>query len=176
MTLGRVREKNGRMRFLADSMLGKLSRWLRIAGHDVSYSEDFSASDDNALISRALAEDRILLTSDTQLFRKLRRAGGRCLLIKSRDVLSQLLEISKIAGKKIKLDFENSRCPICNGELQTIDRARVRDMVPEKVFRAQKIFWTCVGCGKVYWEGKHWKNIIEMAMEYERRVKDVESR
>ncbi|MFN4133875.1 MAG: DUF5615 family PIN-like protein, partial [Candidatus Hadarchaeales archaeon] len=141
------------MKFLADSMLGKLSRWLRIAGHDVSYSEEIGASDDNALISCALNEGRILLTSDVQLFRKVKKAGGRCFLINSRDVLSQLLEISKVAGKRIDLDFENSRCPICNGELQTTEKIHVRGKVPEKVFKNQSVFWSCKRCGKIYWEG-----------------------
>ncbi|MEM3401767.1 MAG: Mut7-C RNAse domain-containing protein [Candidatus Hadarchaeales archaeon] len=158
------------MKFLTDSMLGKLSRWLRIAGHDVSYSEEIGIHDDNALISRALDEGRILLTSDVQLFRKVKKAGGRCFLIKSRDVLSQLLEISKVAGKKIELDFENSRCPVCNGELQVTEKICVKDRVPEKVFKSQMVFWSCKRCGKIYWEGKHWKNIIEMATEYNRRV------
>jgi len=48
-------------RFIADAMLGKLAKWLRLAGLDVIYFNDI---DDNILIDKALSEDRVILTRD----------------------------------------------------------------------------------------------------------------
>ncbi|MCK4436273.1 DUF5615 family PIN-like protein, partial [Candidatus Bathyarchaeota archaeon] len=53
------------MRFLADSMLGKLTRWLRMLGHDTTYANHL---DDKTLAKMAKAEERVLLTRDLELY------------------------------------------------------------------------------------------------------------
>lgn len=52
------------MKFLADGMLGKLTRWLRMLGQDVRYSVQF---DDSELLVLAKKEERVLLTKDLEL-------------------------------------------------------------------------------------------------------------
>src|SRR5436309_3183374 len=51
-------------RFVADVMVGRLAKWLRIAGFDVLYSNRFA---DDELVSLSLREGRILLSRDTRL-------------------------------------------------------------------------------------------------------------
>jgi uncharacterized protein with PIN domain len=46
------------VRFIADAMLGRLVRWLRILGYDTAYDK---AITDEALIERAMRENRWLL-------------------------------------------------------------------------------------------------------------------
>jgi len=60
-------------RFIADCMLGKLARWLRVLGYDAAYERRIS---DDDLVRRARSEGRILLTRDTRLVR--RRRSARC--------------------------------------------------------------------------------------------------
>ena len=60
------------MKFLADGMLGKLSRWLRILGHDVKYS---NALEDRELLVIAKKERRILLTKDLELCQRFAAKG-----------------------------------------------------------------------------------------------------
>jgi uncharacterized protein with PIN domain len=55
------------VKFLADGMLGKLSRWLRMLGQDVIYSVEF---DDSELLELAKREDRVLLTKDLELYKR----------------------------------------------------------------------------------------------------------
>src|SRR5262249_10770147 len=53
-------------RFVADAMLGRVARWLRVLGFDVVYDPTLH---DAALVQLAEADDRILLTRDRQLLR-----------------------------------------------------------------------------------------------------------
>lgn len=53
-----------RMKFIADVMLGKLARYLRILGYDTLYS---SQMDEEELIRNAIAQKRILLTRRTKM-------------------------------------------------------------------------------------------------------------
>ena len=51
-------------RFVADAMVGKLARWLRVIGVDVLYDPSL---DDHELVALARRERRVLLTRDTPL-------------------------------------------------------------------------------------------------------------
>ena len=53
--------------FFADAMLGRLARWLRMLGYDTAYEKVIS---DGSLISRAVTEQRWLLTRDRYLVQR----------------------------------------------------------------------------------------------------------
>jgi len=155
-------------------MLGKLTRWLRLAGHDVTYISDLGVpadEQDDILISRAEGEKRVLLTCDVALHRRAKRAGLKSVFIKSNDVVGQLVEVSKRCGRKIRIQPENSRCPMCNGTIEFADKNEIKGKVPDPVLDAQREFWRCSSCGKIYWQGKHWKTILDMASRYDRMVR-----
>src|SRR5574337_747582 len=59
----RSRKGRNRMRFVADAMLGRLAKWLRLLGYDTLYWR----GDDARLVRLVLAENRLLLTRDTHL-------------------------------------------------------------------------------------------------------------
>ena len=72
-------------RFVADKMLGRLARWLRILGCDVLYGTNFSG---RGLLAAARSEDRVMLTRDRGVLR-----GGdlpRHLFVESDHVREQL--------------------------------------------------------------------------------------
>lgn len=166
------------MKFIIDGMLGKLARWLRLAGHDVIYIKELGVGiekEDAALVEKAKLEGRILLTSDVELNGRARRAGVKSFLVSGNDVVSQLVEISKLGGQKVEIDLENSRCPVCNGPLRTAEPREVEGSVPAAVAKSHRQFWVCSDCGKAYWRGGHWKNIIELASRYGRVVNSAES-
>ena len=163
----------GGPRFIADGMLGKLSRWLRLAGYDVVYVGDLKLppeEQDDALVARAKAEKRILVTCDIDLHRRAKRTGVESTFIRSNDVVEQLVEISRRSGYRIEIKPENSRCPVCNGLLKKARKEEIQGKVPENVIMAHQEFWKCSSCGKIYWQGTHWQTIIEMAEKYNRLV------
>jgi len=161
------------MKFIADGMLGKLARWLRLAGHDVVYIGDLkmpAGEQDDALLSLSDREDRVLLTCDIELHRRARRAGVKSAFIQGSDLVDQLVQVSRRSGSKIQIMPENSRCPMCNGMLKEASKEEVEGKVPAKVLEGQSKFWRCSSCGKIYWQGSHWKTIVEMAERYNRMV------
>jgi hypothetical protein len=162
------------MKFIADGMLGKLTRWLRLAGHDVTYIGDLGVpaeAQDDVLISHAEDEKRVLLTCDVDLHRRAKRAGLKSVFIKSNDVVEQLVEVSRRCGRKIRIQPENSRCPMCNGAIELATKEEIEGKIPRAVFDAHREFWRCSNCGKIYWQGKHWETILDMASRYDRMVK-----
>ena len=58
------------MKFVADCMLGKLAKWLKILGFDTAY---FSKIEDDDLLIFAQNESRILLT---RVDRKIQKCSG----------------------------------------------------------------------------------------------------
>lgn len=138
-------------RFVADAMLGRLAKWLRMMGYDVTFFHD---ADDMVLLRHARAESRLLLTRDRALAR---RAGSLGVVIHSQTVEAQLQELAErglIAGPQ-----EETRCPLCNAVLVEIAREQARDRVPPYVFQTQEEFYECPTCHRIYWAGTHWQNV-----------------
>jgi uncharacterized protein with PIN domain len=140
-------------RFIADAMLGKLARWLRILGYDTLYDD---RADDHALVRWARAEGRILLTRDRELAR---RRGLRCLFVTDEDVDEQLAQVVRDLG--LSLDGAFSRCNVCNEPLEPVDKDAIRDQVPPYVYQTQEQFARCTGCGRIYWPATHWQGMRE---------------
>jgi uncharacterized protein with PIN domain len=146
------------LRFVADGMLGRFSRWLRIIGCDVKYFNDAS---DDSLLSLAEAEERVLLTRDLDLYQ---RAGSRkvsAFFIGGESEAEQLACVARCYDISLEVDMSASRCPVCGGYLNQVETEKVLEKVPSGTLKHYDEFWLCSGCGKVYWKGSHWKKINE---------------
>lgn len=141
------------LRFLADSMLGTLAKWLRILGYDTAYQ---SQLDDNQLVRLARAEGRILLTRDTGF---LKRKGLRYLLIESEGLEEQLAQVLQAFGLHVDNPF--SRCPVCNTVLEDVPKYEAWGQVPPFVFHTQERFRLCPECNRFYWRGTHWQRMLD---------------
>ena len=130
-------------------MLGRLARWLRTLGYDTAYDD---AIDDAELVRRAFAEGRYLLTRDRKLFVEWRVEGG--LLVDADAPLEQLAQVVDVFALP-RPDRLFTRCRICNGRLEAVDRDEVVDRVPARVRARTWSFAQCPECGRVYWEGSH---------------------
>ncbi len=135
-------------RFLADAMLGRLARWLRILGYDAAYFP----GDDDDLLRQAQREGRVLLTRDTRLLQ--RRALPPHLFIESDWVMEQLRQV--IGALHLNPARPPShRCSCCNVPLEPRDKGAVAGLVPEFVWSHHQEFWTCPRCRRIYWPGTH---------------------
>ncbi|MDA8168138.1 MAG: Mut7-C RNAse domain-containing protein [Nitrospiraceae bacterium] len=147
------------MRFIADAMLGRLARWLRLLGYDTAFERGI---DDNELLRKAKKEERTILTRDTRLVER-KAARGQSFLIGPDDPFEQLKQVMahfslERGGKNVQ-----GRCTLCNGPVMGIeDKERVRERVPEYVFLSRNAFYECLNCGHVYWEGTHHERFAKL--------------
>ena len=137
-----------RPRFLCDAMVGKLARGLRMLGYDVLYIPDIS---DTELIRFAVAEERILLTKDTKLRKKLKKIPY--FLINGDDWEYQLSQV--VRQYKLNTRELFGRCLICGNEVVEVPRESVKGKVPPYTYKTHKRFRRCSVCEKIYWYGGH---------------------
>ncbi len=146
------------MKFIADCMVGKLARWLRLLGFDVAY---YSRIDDDEIIGLAWKERRIILTRDHELIDKARRKKSlqkKTLLIESERWEEQVEQVLDHFQLRKKID-PNSRCLVCNAKLKILPKTRARNLVPPFVYEKADSFALCPSCGRVFWKGTHFRDM-----------------
>lgn len=150
------------MRLLCDEMLGRLARWLRLAGLDVAYLQGVH---DDVLAQTAREQGRILVTRDAALAA---RVPGSVLL-RALDTDEQLAEVLAALPAKPDPALLLRRCSVCNTPLEAAPRAAVEGHVPPSVWAAQQAYWRCPGCARVYWRGTHARRIEAVLKELAER-------
>jgi hypothetical protein len=123
--------------FVADVMLGRLAKWLRVA--------------------RARREGRILLSRDTRLL--VRKAVKQFIFLESDKVQDQIRQIFEHT-RTTDLPRLLTRCLSCNELLNEVPRETVREIVPPYVYQTQAHFKSCPQCRKVYWAGTHRQSVV----------------
>lgn len=138
------------MKFLCDSMFGKLAKMLRMAGYDALYAQSYERF---GMVETAAAENRVIITGDDRII-----IVPRLLLFtREKDPMAQL----KITRDRFNLTAENAftRCVFCNTELEKAEKDSVMGIVPEKVFALFFSFTRCPKCGRIFWHGTHWEKM-----------------
>jgi len=146
-------------------MLGKLTRWLRMLGHNVKYSNKL---DDAQLIWIAKKERRILLTRDLELYQQAIGKGVNAFYLEGKTEAERLAQLAQRFKIDLDIDLETSRCPKCNTRVKLISKVKVADKVEKSTFSCYDEFWECPKCGQIYWQGAHWTRIrktLEAAKE-----------
>jgi uncharacterized protein with PIN domain len=141
-------------RFIADTMLGKLARWLRILGYDTLYYREI---EDHALLQIARSQHRWLLTRDATMIRE--RRPENTTFIRDDHLKDQLKQV--FMELRVKLDRPLMRCLECNDELVPLPKKQAQPLVPEFVYQTQQQFSRCPACLRVYWAGTHYQRICE---------------
>lgn len=153
-TLTKVRSHPLRIvRFAADVHLGRLARYLRLSGLDTSYRNDWT---DLELVENALAEARVILTRDRGLLKRSAVTHGH--LVREAAPRAQLREVvERFDLTSLLVPF--TRCAVCNGVVEPVEKAIVLEMLPPHTGRNYHQFWRCRRCDRVYWRGAHFRSI-----------------
>ena len=147
-------------RFLVDSMLGGLARWLRVLGYDTAWEPEIA---DAELVRRGVEEGRRVLTRDRGLAEEWWVEGR--VLLRSDDPLEQLREVAEAVGLSAGAMF--TRCLRCNLPLEALPAEEAGARVPPAIRQVPREYRHCPGCRRVYWEGSH---TARMRREVERAL------
>jgi uncharacterized protein with PIN domain len=140
-------------RFVADTMLGKLAKWLRVMGFDVCYD---AKTTDAQLLRCAEADDRILLTRDRSLIACC--GSVQRLYIESDYYHQQVWQVVQAFNLAQNIQVF-TRCIRCNAPLNSIAKSAVVSRVPAYVYATQMTFKHCALCDHIFWGGTHRDNM-----------------
>jgi uncharacterized protein with PIN domain len=149
-------------RFVVDVHLGKLVRYLRMAGFDCLYDASFT---DEAIIRISLDERRIILTRDKGILKNGKVTHG--LYVWSDDPGEQFREI--IARLHLDNLFKPfSRCTMCNKPIEPVTKESVVEQLEPLTKKYYSVFYRCTGCRRIYWKGSHFTRMMQFLDDYHR--------
>ncbi len=149
-------------------MLGKLTRWLRMLGQNVTYS---SKLDDAQLCSIAQKERRVLVTRDLELYQQATAKGIVAFYLEGKTEAERLAELARRFDISLEVDLKISRCPKCNARIQWTQKENVASKVKKNTFVHYNDFWECPKCEQIYWQGAHWERIRKTLEEAKEKLK-----
>lgn len=139
------------MKFIADAMLGRLAKRMRLLGLDVLYDPELN---DNEIIRLSLEQERVILTRDKAL--SARPLASKHLFMNSERVEEQW---EQVRSSFLLITLPLTRCSECNEPIVPVSRQEVRDLVPQHVYEKIGDFLQCPRCGRIYWDGTHVKRM-----------------
>ena len=142
-------------KFLCDDNLGKLARYLRLLGYDTFFEKTL---DDARLLSTMLKENRIVLTRDRKLIKRL--PAGRFVLIEDDSPETQIKSVIGQLVLKPDRDAFFSRCLECNEPCVEISRDEIEEKVFPYILKKHESFSKCPACGRIFWPGSHYKDMV----------------
>jgi uncharacterized protein len=141
--------------FAADRMLGRLAKMLRLLGYDTLYLRDMTVA---RLLEIAGEAGRVVLTRGQT--EKRFPGVGKVYSVRSEYPAGQLREVVR----RFELDTKSglwTRCTLCNGEIEPVEKASVKSQVKPRVFDLYHEFFRCQNCGHIYWKGSHTERILK---------------
>ena len=149
---------------MADAMLGKIARKLRMFGFDTIYDPNI---DDMDILDSSNNKGRIVITSDRMLFKRCKKRGINTILTYKETEIENLVTIfSSLNIKSINSQKVPYLCTSCNGLLNTIiDKNSIKYDIPVRLLHSNKLFYKCTNCRKIYWRGSHMEQISYLINE-----------
>ena len=142
-------------RFVADRMLGRLARMLRLLGYDTLYSPAFTPAQLQEMARRG---DRLVLTRGNaqKRFSNLQNVYS----VPSERPPEQLRDVVEHYGLETRAGLW-TRCTLCNALIQKVEKSQVESLIKPKILQLYQEFFRCTGCAHIYWRGSHVERITE---------------
>ncbi|MBN2107486.1 MAG: Mut7-C RNAse domain-containing protein [Deltaproteobacteria bacterium] len=142
------------LRFICDSMLGRLAKSLRMLGFDTLYTHCLTPQQ---LVQLSMEQQRIILTRRSACMQSSPTVS--CIYIRSNDPDEQLRQVIAASGIVKALIRPFTICLSCNVPLTGLAKEAAAGRVPDYVFTTVDNFAACNACGRVYWKGTHYANM-----------------
>ncbi|MBS0351951.1 MAG: Mut7-C RNAse domain-containing protein, partial [Proteobacteria bacterium] len=138
---------------------GTLSRYLRLLGFDVWYDNQYQ---DSELIKLATENNRIILTRDLPLLKNKKVTRGYWL----RNIAPKL-QVAEVLKRfdLLRQVKPLTRCLVCNGLIQSVAKQQIEALLPSKTKVFYQTFSQCHQCHKIYWQGAHYQQILNLIAE-----------
>lgn len=157
----------GEPRFVVDTHLGTLARYLRMLGFNTIYQND---AHDATLAEVSSRDGRVLLTQDVGLLK--RRSVVYGYFVRATHPRRQLVEIT---AEFDLLDWATpfQRCIRCNGMLHTTEKSTIEHLLLPRTRTHFHEFSRCDVCGAIYWKGSHYDRMRRLIHELKRELADT---
>ena len=152
------------VRFVLDTQLGTLARYLRLCGFDTLYRNDYEDAEVAEISAR---EHRILLTRDRDVLK--RRVVTHGYFVRDDRPRRQLAEVFA------RFDLYDAvapmtRCSNCNGVLRDVDKREIVHRLRPLTRHYYDRFRICPDCGRIYWHGSHVRHIERLIASIRERA------
>lgn len=122
----------------------------------------FNGDNDSDMVRRALAEDRVILTRDTEIIKRRVVRNGRLKMVLMDSEVPDIQIRQVLAALDLKPPFRPfTRCLECNYLLAEKTREDVKNRVPPYVYKTQAQYMECPECHRIYWRGTHWEEMVK---------------
>lgn len=142
------------MKFICDSMLGKLAKKLRMLGLDTAYH---ITAAEKKIITVALKENRIILTRKTNF--PVTDKNIPSLFIVDNGPEQQIRQVVSHYNINRSMLKPFNICISCNTELRPLKKELAEGKVADYVFNTSEHFSECTTCKKIFWIGTHYQNM-----------------
>ncbi len=143
-------------KFVLDVHLGKLVKYLRMAGFDCLYDPSLN---DSEIIHISTLQKRIILTRDKGILKNSKVTHG--MFVRATMPTEQFREvISRLQLERFIKPF--TRCTACNEPIEQIEKNEIIHQLLPLTRKHYSDFYRCSGCKKIYWEGSHFKRMKQL--------------
>jgi hypothetical protein len=142
---GAVNMPHTALRFICDSMLGRLAKNLRMLGFDTLYDSGCNARN---LVRTGAKQQRIIS-----------KPAASILFLHSNDPKDQLREVIAACSIDKAAVHPFSLCLRCNVKLAAITKEAAEGLVADYVYATVEQFAACPSCGRLYWKGTHYSDM-----------------
>jgi uncharacterized protein with PIN domain/prolyl-tRNA editing enzyme YbaK/EbsC (Cys-tRNA(Pro) deacylase) len=151
----------GPLAFVVDGALGKLGRWLRCLGVDVTC---LAENESPQTLGNDQLRGRVLLTRSRTAMAHV--PATSVFYVGDGDPRDQLGRVRQRFGLAFQPERLLSRCAACNGVVEvrrSAEEVQLDASVPDHVKRSVTEFWACSTCGKTFWVGPKSRRAVELA-------------
>jgi uncharacterized protein with PIN domain len=150
--------------FVAESTLGRLAKWLRLAGFFAAYVHGKPQAERLMMLCRD--EHCIILTRTQRVQRNL--PPERTLFIHANMPLDQARHVMQYLNLNYYDLKPLSICSQCNLPLLPLVKSEIHHCLADHTFRQHHHFYGCSACGRIYWPGSHarrWMTLLHQWFE-----------